>query len=425
MKSFAVQASISVENAYLVRGVIESEEKYRLISENTSDLISVTTLDGTYTYVSQSHRQYGYKPERLLGRSGLDLVHPDDRTWMKELMREYSMKKAIKLGSGEFAPIMRSLEYRFITQAGEWRYLVSTANLIFDSLGNPISFLVVSHDITDRKRAEREAKSHQEQLIQAAKMASLGTLVSGVAHEINNPISYIMLNAPIFQKVWNDISPILDKHCRNNGDFSIANMSYSQLSERIPLLLSGVVDGTRRVATIVNDLKEFSRQSPPELTDMVDINNEVKKAVGLLTNLIKKSTDHVSVSNGPDIPLFKGNAQRVEQVIINLIVNACQSLADNTKEVSISTFYDSESDSVVIKIQDQGEGMTSDVLKRIRDPFFTMKRESGGTGLGLAISDRIVTEHGGSIVFESTVGHGTTVRVSFPVKTKVTEKRGV
>jgi signal transduction histidine kinase len=131
------------------------------------------------------------------------------------------------------------------------------------------------------------------------------------------------------------------------------------------------------------------------------------------------------VSKEPDIPLFKGNAQRVEQVIINLIVNACQSLQDNTKEVNISTFYDGQSDSVVIEVRDQGVGMAPHVLKRITDPFFTTKREIGGTGLGLAISDRIVAEHGGHMEYVSAEGHGTTVRVAFPVQTKVTEKRGV
>jgi len=266
----------------------------------------------------------------------------------------------------------------------------------------------------ERKKSEEQIRLHQEQLFQASKMASLGTLVSGVAHEINDPIAYIMLNAPILQKVWAGISPILDEHRQKTGEFYIANMSYTQVSQRMPLLLSGIIDGAMRVGAIVSDLKDFARQSPPELTDMLDINKEVKKAIGLLANLIKKSTRHFSVSYEPDVPLLKGNPQRIEQAIINLLVNACQALSDDTKGISVSTTYNSKSDCIVIEVRDEGEGMPPEVLERIKDPFFTTKRHSVGSGLGLAISDGIVQDHGGTMAFASTPGEGTTVKVSFP-----------
>jgi PAS domain S-box-containing protein len=270
-------------------------------------------------------------------------------------------------------------------------------------------------EIKDRKRAEGEAKLRQEQLFQAAKMASLGTLVSGVAHEINNPISFITLNAPILQKAWQGVTPILDNHCQANGDVRIANLCYTELRKRIPLLLLGITEGGRRVKAIVRDLKEFARQSPPELTDMVDLNRTAKTAVGLVSNMIKKSTNHFSEVYEAHLPVIKGNAQRIEQVIINLLVNACQSLSDKERGISLSTAYKKTSECLIIKIRDQGAGMSSDVLDRIRDPFFTTKRDSGGTGLGLAISDRIVADHGGSMVFDSAPDEGTVVRVCFPI----------
>jgi len=273
----------------------------------------------------------------------------------------------------------------------------------------------LQREINDRKRAEKQAGLRQEQLFQASKMASLGTLVSGVAHEINNPISFVMLNGPILQKVWQGVGPILDEHWRVNGDFNIANMSYPELSKRIPLLLSGITEGTRRVKTIVHDLKEFARQSPPELTDMVDVNKVAKIAVGLVSNLIKKSTSHFSAVYESDIPLVQGNIQRIEQVIINVLVNACQSLTDNEQAVGVSTAYNRESDCVVMEVRDEGKGMSPEVLQRIKDPFFTTKRETGGTGLGLAISDRIITDHSGTMVFDSIEGNGTTVTISLPV----------
>jgi polar amino acid transport system substrate-binding protein len=170
-----------------------------------------------------------------------------------------------------------------------------------------------------------------------------------------------------------------------------------------------------RVKAIVQDLKEFARQSPPELTDMVDLNRTAKAAVGLVSNMIKKSTNHFSEVYEAHLPVIKGNAQRIEQVIINLLVNACQSLSDKERGISLSTAYEKTSECLIMKIWDQGEGMSSDVLDRIRDPFFTTKRDRGGTGLGLAISDRIVTDHGGRMVFDSALGEGTVVRVCFPV----------
>jgi PAS domain S-box-containing protein len=277
-------------------------------------------------------------------------------------------------------------------------------------------------EIKERKSAEEEANLRQEQLFQAAKMASLGTLVSGVAHEINNPISSVMLNAPILQKVWWGVGPVLDEHCRTNGEFRIANMNYTQLAKRIPPLLSGIIEGAKRVKTIVNDLKEFSRQTPSELIDSVDINDTTKAAIGLVSNLIRKSTNQFSVNYDLNVPPIKGNTQRIEQVVINLLVNACQSLTDNRKCISVSTSYDRKLNSAIIEIQDQGEGMSPEILKRIRDPFFTTKRDSGGTGLGLAISDRIISDHGGRLVFESVSGEGTTVRVFFPTNFEEIDK---
>ncbi len=416
------QAAVSVENARLYNNVIrneralmESEEKYRLISENASDLIAVTSLGGVYTYVSPSHRQYGYEPEELLGRHVVDLMHPGDREAIEKLMEEYSRVEAVKSEGNNLESVAKEVEFRFCTQSGEWPYFGSTLNLVLDRSGDPVSFLLVSRDITRRKQAEEESRVQQEQLFQAAKLASLGTLVSGVAHEINNPLSYVMLNAPMIEKFWDGIKPILDDYYREKGDFSVANMNYAELCEEIPALLADIVDGTKRVKNIVNDLREFARKTPPELTDEVDIDVVTKQAVGLVWNLIKNSTRHFSVTHGSGIPTFKGSIQRIEQVIINLVVNACQALTDKEQAVLVATRYAGDVDSVVVEVRDEGGGIPADVLARIKDPFYTTKRESGGTGLGLAITDRIVQAHGGTMEFASTPGQGTTVTVRFPV----------
>ena len=266
----------------------------------------------------------------------------------------------------------------------------------------------------EKKMAEARALIKQEQLFQAAKMVSLGTLVSGVAHEINNPITSVMLNAPNLNRMWQAIMPILDQHCAAQGDFKVGATVYSRIRDRIPQMLTSITDDARRVRDIVADLKDFARENPSVKKDDVSLNDAVNKAVGLTANLIKKSTRHFTLNLQPDLPPLLGNAQRIEQVVINLVVNACQALPDKSRSVSVTTIADTANDGVILEVRDAGNGIAADVLKRITDPFFTTKREQGGTGLGLAISDRIVRDHGGTMAFTSAPGQGTTVRVTFP-----------
>lgn len=267
-----------------------------------------------------------------------------------------------------------------------------------------------------RIKAEQESKIQQEQIFQAAKMTSLGTLVSGVAHEINNPITSVMLNAPIIQKLWKNIEPLLQKHFEENGDFKVGNMNYSQLHSRIPVLLDDIAEGAKRVKVIVDDLKNYARQTPPQMNDSVDINAVVQKSIGLVANLLKKSTKNFSINCQNNLTTVKGNSQRIEQVVINLLVNACQALTDKSQPISISTFYDIQEQVICIRIIDGGKGIPEEMLERITDPFFTTKREEGGTGLGLSICDKIIKDHQGIMVFNSEPGKGTSVTVSLPAQ---------
>ncbi|MGD9210546.1 MAG: cache domain-containing protein [Desulfobacteraceae bacterium] len=267
----------------------------------------------------------------------------------------------------------------------------------------------------EKQQAEEQVHVRREQLFQAAKMVSLGTLVSGVAHEINNPITSIMLNAPNLNKIWQAALPVLDQYAQMQGDFPVAESTYALLRHRIPKMLASIGEDARRVRDIVSDLKDFAREKPPEMRDKVDVNVVVKKAVGLAASLIKKSTKHFSTDLAVNIPTFKGNTQRIEQVVINLVVNACQALPADDRKVRIVTLWEQTTNQVVILVQDQGTGIDPKVLKHIRDPFFTTKRDGGGTGLGLAISDKIMQDHGGTLEFESVAQKGTTVRAIFPL----------
>lgn len=273
----------------------------------------------------------------------------------------------------------------------------------------------LQQDIIARKKAEKEAEQRRKQLIEADKMVSLGILVAGVAHEINNPNNFITMNTPILQKTWETFKPILDQHYEENGDFSVGGMPYSEMQTYMPELFSGILDGSERIKKIVLNLKDYARQGISDMDQTVNINEVLKAALTLLANPLKKCTDHLKVTYTENLPTIKGNFQRVEQVLINIIQNACQSLDERSKSIEITTYHDKKDDSVIVSVKDEGSGIPKKYLKRIRDPFFTTKRDTGGTGLGLSISAGIMDEHDGRLAFNSLPDEGTTVSAIFPV----------
>jgi signal transduction histidine kinase len=163
-------------------------------------------------------------------------------------------------------------------------------------------------------------------------------------------------------------------------------------------------------------LRDFSRITPPELNDDVDVNVAVEKARDLTANLIQKSTVHFAMNLEPYLPAFKGNIQKIEQVIINLLINSCQALEHISQKIEVRTGYDTALKCVTVEVRDTGAGIPSELLERIKDPFFTTKQSTGSTGLGLAICDRIVNDHKGRMDVSSSLAEGTCVKLSFPVQ---------
>ena len=383
----------------------KSEEKYRLLAETAGEFIITCSLDGKTTYANRAclnacNHSEGGAP----GLAVTEFLAPENRERFSRLLDRRSR-------GDRSEPL---LETEFLSRDGSKIPVEITATLMKDD-ESPTGFLITARDVTEKKKASEQARIHQEQLFQASKMASLGTLVSGVAHEISNPIAAVLLNSPIIEKVWQNTAPILDEHHRSHGDLKIGGMDYPMIRERMPKLLSSITDGALRVKKIVGDLKDFARRSPAEMSDLLDINRSVEKAVALVSNLIKKSTDHFEIVWGADIPRFRGNTQRIEQVVVNLLVNACQALPDPSRAIRVSTRYSSTEGMVTIEVRDQGVGIPPETIARIKDPFFTTKRDSGGTGLGLSISEKIVRDHGGSLDFHSDRQRGTTATVSLPV----------
>ncbi|MFH0953209.1 MAG: ATP-binding protein [Verrucomicrobiota bacterium] len=256
-------------------------------------------------------------------------------------------------------------------------------------------------------------KTYEQQIQQADKLAALGQLVSGIGHEINNPNQFIRGNIKIVRQAMDDLLPIVDEYVKSHPDLKVARLKYPFFREHIMTLVDDMNHGSERIKQIVDALRGFVRQDEGLLLDRVEINTLVEAAVRLVENEVHKHAV-VCLDLGEHIPSFTGNSQKIEQVLVNLLVNASQAIEEDKKgRVVVRTR--GEGKDVVIQVEDNGRGMNDQTLKRIFDPFFTTKRARGGTGLGLAISYRIITEHGGTITVASEQGKGTTFTIRIPV----------
>jgi signal transduction histidine kinase len=273
----------------------------------------------------------------------------------------------------------------------------------------------------ERKRTERALQGSQAQLQQAQKMKALGTLVAGVAHEINNPINLIMFNVPLLKRVWNDFQPILKKHAGKDPDRKYGGLAYDFLKEHLNLLLSDMDMAVTRVAKIVTDLTDFARQSSVTDKSPMQINTAVENAIRLARTTLGKSGVDLRFELGNNLPLIQGNLQSIEQIILNLIINAVQAIDHDQGEVKVVTGFQKKDGFVFLSISDNGRGIDPSISDKLFDPFVTDKQAEGGTGLGLSITYNLVKAHDGEITFQGRKGKGTTFTVSLP--TTLRERR--
>lgn len=271
----------------------------------------------------------------------------------------------------------------------------------------PHGAIVIRRDITEHKRA-------QAQLVQAQKLAALGTLVSGVAHEVSNPNNVMMLSAGALRQLVDAILPVLDAYREEHGDFDLGRQSYGEVRADIPELVGSCVRAAERIHHLVTDLKGYARKDDQPTAESLDVNEVVRGAVSLMGATIRKATDRFTTDYAGGLPPVLGAGRRIEQVIINLVGNACQALPARDCAIAISTRHDRRARRVLICVADEGKGIPAEHLSRITDPFFTTKHDDGGTGLGLSISQQIVENHNGTLSFESRSGRGTTVTVALP-----------
>ena len=277
---------------------------------------------------------------------------------------------------------------------------------IFNNNGEVDRVLELCRDITE----EKQIKS---QLLQSYKLVSLGKLVAGVAHEINNPNTFIRGNIKIIDEAFVDILPILDRFYEENPELKIARLNYSIFKENISLLVEDMVEGTNRIKKIVDGLKNFAKKDEGLLTDDVEINNLIRNNLRITEKEIRKHAKY-RLNLAPHVPAFKGNSQKMEQVMMNLLINSSQAIEDENGEIFIETEYNEKAGEVIVKVGDNGKGMDEKTKKNIFDPFFTTKRDRGGTGLGLSITYGIIKEHQGKIDVDTSPGVGTTFTIRIP-----------
>ncbi|BCR06373.1 hypothetical protein DESUT3_34420 [Desulfuromonas versatilis] len=274
--------------------------------------------------------------------------------------------------------------------------------------GQVASVIEMASDITERIQ-------HQQEAERTGRLASLGELSAGVAHEINNPNGLILLNLPFLSEAFADAMPILDAWHRQQGEYSLGGLEFSRVREEIPKVFEEMIDSGQRIRAIVEDLKNFVRRNGEAPRERFDLNRAVQTSLRLTSNTLRQATERFTTALAEQLPPVLGNSQRIEQVLVNLIQNACQALPDRNRGIHLETAHDAPQKQVVLRLRDEGCGIPPQAIPRITDPFFTTKRDTGGTGLGLSVSARIVKDHGGSLSFDSAPGKGTCVTLSLPV----------
>lgn len=398
----------------------------RLLASGQGEYAVVAALPGTYitrqlklTNVVQvaanvaSHR-YGYAVRKddavLLSRfeEGLAILKQTGRydeireRWLGVLEPGVTWWTFLRFGAIVFVPLVLVLGGTLLwTRSLHHQVTARTASL--------------AREVAERQRAMEQLRENQAALVQADKMAALGVLVSGVAHEVNNPNGYLLLNMPVLKDVYLDAVELFERRYREEGDFMVGGLRWSQMRDELPGMLDEMLEGARRIKRIVEDLKDFARREDAPRQGPVDLDAVVRAAVRLLDARIRKATTRFELSLAGDLPPVRGNAQRIEQVLVNLILNACEALPDPGRAVRVRTEHDAAVGVVRLTVEDEGTGIPPPLLARVTDPFFTTKREQGGTGLGLSVSAGIVKEHGGTLVFRPAPGGGTAVVLSLPV----------
>ena len=347
------------------REIEETKQYLENLLENANDVIYTLDTEQRFTYVNNKVQVWGYRKEDLLGRPYLSLL--------SRRHRGRRLKSTLDIGAKQV------YEVEVVTRLGEVRTATVSVSPLQGSEGEILGVLGIARDMTDTKKLEQQIRNSE-------KLASIGKLAAGVAHEINNPLGGI-LNC-----LYN---------LRKGGVSAARQEEYWASMEH----------GVRRVQKIVRQLLDFSQQHEPEFSPS-DINRIVEQVLVLTTHLFAANRIQLETQLGQGLPSIMVDSHMIEQVLMNLILNAVQAM----KNGGVLTIHTSVAEGICrVEVRDTGSGIPASVLPRVFDPFFTTKGEGEGTGLGLSVNLGIVERHGGKILVESEVGKGTTFTLCLPV----------
>ena len=385
----------------------ERAEEIETILNGIQDFILGITPDREIIDVNQPFLdQMGYSREEVIGSKCHEIYHKED----------YPCN-----GSDLFCPLNKVIRNKRPSQEvrtrvnhnGERHYIEVTIYPIWENDGKISKFIEISRDITERKKEEEEITRRLEQMVEERtlqlkethakllhqdKMASLGKLSASVVHEINNPIAGILNLIMLIKR-------IIEEGALNKKEL-----------DRFSQYLNLMETETRRTSRIVSNLLAFSRQSKLELK-RVDLNRLLEKTLFLNANQLKISGVKVEKKLDPDLPRLTGSEDQLQQVFMNLISNAAEAINMNGGgTLSIETGHSLKEGAAIIRVIDEGVGISQENLSRLFEPFFTTKKKGKGVGLGLSVAYGIIKEHGGSIHVETEMGKGTIFKVELPLK---------
>jgi PAS domain S-box-containing protein len=375
-------------NAELGREIVErkraeeeiraSEAKYQDLYHNAPDMFaSVDARTGT---IQQCNRtlaaSLGYPEEEVIGRHIVDLHESECGESVREVFETAARASEV-----------RDTELRLRRKAGGTIDVSLNVSTLRDAEGRVVHYRAVWRDVTERKRAEAALREREAQLRQASKLAAVGQLAAGVAHEVNNPLAVIMGQAELLAQTSPD----------------------PNVSGRVRKILAHA----DRAARIIQELQNFARPKPPKQT-VFGLPEIVHRVVDLRRHTLEVSGIGVHVEIPPGLPPVQGDPGQLEQVVLNLLLNAEQAVASRNDQKAITIRLAGGNDRVRLTVADTGPGIPPDVLPRIFEPFFTTKPVGQGTGLGLSICYSIVEAHKGRIWVEGSPGHGATFIIELP-----------
>jgi signal transduction histidine kinase len=315
----------------------------------------------------------------VIGKVHITQIYPEGVA--KEIMKK--LRSPEYGGIGKFIPSQLNI----VNKYGEEIPIQLSAALIYDGAGKEVSSVGIFTDLRPRIKIERKLQETHLQLVSSEKMASLGKLAAGIAHEINNPLGGILIYSSLMMED-------LPEGDSKRGD------------------LARIVQEASRCKDIVKSLLEFARQTEPKM-EPTDINRAITDGLFFLENQALFHNIKIIKNLDPFLPFIRGNASQLKQVLINIIVNAAEAMHGNGT-FTITSYPSPDRKGIILEFADTGEGISEENLTRIFDPFFTTKEVGKGTGLGLATSYGIIEDHGGRISVRSKVGEGTTFTIELP-----------